>query len=79
MTASIGAFISLTRSSIVDLQCMAVFRKVPEGYIAFIEEFPGANTQGASLEEARTNLRDAIALVVEANRVFGLAPMEEPQ
>ncbi|WP_419940161.1 type II toxin-antitoxin system HicB family antitoxin [Candidatus Palauibacter sp.] len=58
---------------------MAVFRKVPEGYIAFIEGFPGANTQGASLEEARTSLREAIALVVEANRVFGLAPMEEPQ
>ena len=63
----------------MDLQCMAVFRKVPEGYIAFIEGFPGANTQGASLEEARTSLREAIALVVEANRVFGLAPMEEPQ
>ncbi len=47
---------------------MAVFRRVPEGYIAFIEEFPGANTQGATLEEARTNLREAVALVVEGNR-----------
>ena len=54
----------------MDLQCTAVFRKVPEGYIAFIEEFPGANTQGASLEECRRNLREAVALVVEANRVF---------
>ncbi len=63
----------------MDRQCMAVFRRVPEGYIAFIEGFPGANTQGASLEEARTNLREAIALVVETNRVFGLAPTEEPQ
>ncbi|MDE2773368.1 MAG: type II toxin-antitoxin system HicB family antitoxin [Gemmatimonadota bacterium] len=52
----------------MDLQCTAVFRKVPEGYIAFIEEFPSANTQGASLEEARTNLREAVALVIEANR-----------
>ena len=58
---------------------MAVFQRVPEGYIAFIEGFSGANTQGASLEEARPNLREAIALVVEANRVLGLAPMEEPQ
>ena len=49
---------------------MAVFRKVPEGYIAFIEEFPGANTQGASLEEARSNLREAVALVIEANRAM---------
>ena len=65
------ASLSATRSarrSVVDLQCTAVFRRVPEGYIAFVEEFPGANTQGASLEEARTNLREAVALVVEANR-----------
>ena len=54
----------------MELQCTAVFRRVPEGYIAFVEEFPGANTQGATLEEARTNLREAVALVIEANRVF---------
>lgn len=52
----------------MDMRCTAVFRKVPDGYIAFIEEFPGANTQGASLEEARTSLREAVTLVVEANR-----------
>lgn len=63
---------------------MAVFRKVPEGYIAFIEELPGANTQGASLEEARSNLREAIALVIEANREMaredadGAAVIREP-
>jgi predicted RNase H-like HicB family nuclease len=54
----------------MDLQCTAVFRKVPEGYIAFVEEFPGANTQGVSLEEARANLREAVTLVVEANRML---------
>jgi len=64
----------------VNLQCMAVFWRVPEGYIAFVERFPGAYSQGASLEDARANLREAIAPVVgEADRVFGLAPMEEPQ
>jgi predicted RNase H-like HicB family nuclease len=41
---------------------------VPEGYIAFIEELPGANTQGATLDEARENLQEAVALVLEANR-----------
>jgi predicted RNase H-like HicB family nuclease len=46
----------------------AVFMKVPEGYVAFIEELPGANTQGTTLEEARQNLREAAALVLEANR-----------
>ena len=54
----------------MELQFTAVFQKVPEGYIAFVEEFPGANTQGASLEEARANLREAVALVVEANRIL---------
>ena len=48
----------------------AVFRKVPEGYVAFIEELPGANTQGATLEEARENLKEAVALVFEANRAL---------
>ena len=46
----------------------AVYRKVPEGYIAFVEELPGANTQGATLEEARSNLREAVELVLAANR-----------
>ncbi len=46
----------------------AVFQKVPEGYIGFVEELPGANTQGATLEEARRNLAEAAQLVLEANR-----------
>lgn len=46
----------------------AVYLEVPEGYVAFVEELPGANTQGATLEEARENLLEAVALVMEANR-----------
>ncbi len=46
----------------------AVFQKVPEGYIAFVEELPGANTQGATIEEARSNLAEAVTLVLDANR-----------
>jgi predicted RNase H-like HicB family nuclease len=46
----------------------AVFKKVPQGYIAFVEELPGANTQGATLEEARENLREAVELLLAANR-----------
>lgn len=42
----------------------AVFLEVPGGYVAFIEELPGANTQGATLEEARENLREAVTLVL---------------
>lgn len=52
----------------MSLKLTAVFKKVPEGYIGFVEELPGANTQGATLEEARENLKEAIALVLEANR-----------
>ena len=33
----------------------AVYMKVPEGYIPFVEELPGANTQGATLQEAKGN------------------------
>ena len=54
----------------MDLQFTAIFRKVPEGYIGFVEELPGANTQGATLEEARANLQEAVALVLEANRTL---------
>lgn len=48
----------------------AVFRPFPEGYAAWIEELPGANTQGATLAEARANLAEAVELVLEANRML---------
>ena len=51
-----------------EMQFTAVYMQVPEGYIAFVEELPGANTQGDTLEEVRENLREAVELVVEANR-----------
>jgi len=54
----------------MQLQFTAVFEKVREGYIGFVEELPGANTQGASLEEARSNLAEAVRLVLEANRTL---------
>ena len=55
----------------MSLELTAVFRKAPEGgYFAFVEELPGANTQGETLEEARENLREAVELVLEANRAL---------
>ncbi len=51
-------------------QFTAVFQKVPEGYIGFVEELPGANTQGTTLDETRQNLEEAISLVLEANRAL---------
>lgn len=50
------------------LTLTAVFRKVPEGYVAFVEELPGANTQGETLPEARANLREVVELLVSARR-----------
>jgi predicted RNase H-like HicB family nuclease len=50
------------------MKLAAVYMKVPEGYVAFVEELPGANTQGATIEEARTNLEEAVAMVLDANR-----------
>ena len=54
----------------MELQFNAIFRRVPEGYIGFVEELPGANSQAATLEEARANLREAVALILEANRTL---------
>ena len=54
----------------MQIQFTAVFRKVPEGYVGFVEELPGANTQGATLDEARVNLQEAVELVLEANRAL---------
>ena len=54
----------------MELQFTALFRRVPEGHIVFVEELPGANSQGATLEEARENIREAVSLILDANRVL---------
>ena len=46
----------------------AVFQKSPYGYIGYVEELPGANTQGSTLEETKLNLVEAVQLVLAANR-----------
>ncbi len=60
------------------IQLTAVFRKVPEGYIGFVEELPGANTQAATLEGVRSNLEEAITMVLEANRVLAQQAVSRP-
>ena len=56
----------------MDLTLTAIFEEVPPsdggGYTAYVEELPGAISEGDTLEEARENLRDAIELLLEANR-----------
>ncbi len=56
----------------------AVFQPADEGgYIAWVEELPGANTQGETLDEARENLKEAIQLILEVNRERALEDVDE--
>ena len=50
------------------MKLTAVYEEVPGGYIAYVQELPGANTQGVTLEETRTNLTEAVRMVLQANR-----------
>jgi predicted RNase H-like HicB family nuclease len=62
----------------MDLTLTAVFEEVPQleggGYAAYTEELPGAISQGETLEEARGNLRDAIEVLLQANREIARKP-----
>jgi predicted RNase H-like HicB family nuclease len=49
-------------------QFMSVIEKRAKWYVAYIEEIPGVNTQGRTLAEARRNLKEALTMVIEANR-----------
>ena len=46
----------------------AVLKKSGKWWAAYVEEIPGVNSQGATKEEARENLKEALQLVMEANR-----------
>jgi predicted RNase H-like HicB family nuclease len=51
------------------MELTAVYVEAEEGgYVGFVEELPGANTQGETLEEARENLKEVVALLLESNR-----------
>jgi predicted RNase H-like HicB family nuclease len=46
----------------------AVFRQEGDGWAAYVEELPGANSQGATLDEARENLKEAVSMLLETRR-----------
>jgi len=56
--------------TLMEIRLTFIFQKVPEGYIGFVQELPGANTQGTTLDEARRNLQEAVELVLDANRAL---------
>ena len=45
-----------------------VIEKRGKWYVAYVREIPGANTQGKTVAEARANLKEALKLILEANR-----------
>ena len=49
-------------------QFTSVIEKRGKWYVGFVEEIPGVNTQGKTLAEVRRNLKEALTLVIEANR-----------
>ena len=51
------------------MKLTAVFSQEEDGgYITYIEEMPGVNTQGDTIEEAKSNLLEALSMVMEARR-----------
>jgi len=55
--------------SMTELTLTTIFEEAEEGgYIGYVAELAGANTQGETLEEVRENLTEAIQLILEANR-----------
>ncbi len=56
----------------MNINLTAIFEKSPHGYIGYIEELPGANTQGETLEETKENLVEAVQLVLT---LIGTAPI----
>lgn len=53
-------------------QFTAVYVKRGKWYVATVEEIPGVNTQGRTLAEAKRNLKEALVMVLETNRMFAL-------
>jgi predicted RNase H-like HicB family nuclease len=52
------------------VQLTAVFERVPQGYTGFVEELPGTYTEGATMEDVRAGLEDAVMMVLESNRAL---------
>ncbi|PIS34791.1 MAG: HicB family protein [Parcubacteria group bacterium CG08_land_8_20_14_0_20_43_9] len=51
-------------------QFTAIYKKAGKWHLAWIEEVPGVNTQGKTLKEAKENLKEALLLVLETNRLL---------
>jgi predicted RNase H-like HicB family nuclease len=63
----------------MQIQLTAVYKKVKNGYIGYVAELPGANTQGETLEETKENLKEAIELVLEANKILSEEELKDEE
>jgi predicted RNase H-like HicB family nuclease len=54
----------------------AIIKKVDWGYVGYVAELPGANTQGTTVEETRSNLKEALIMILDANREKALAHLD---
>jgi len=52
------------------LQFTAIYKKFGNWYVGWVEEIPGANTQGKTLKEVKENLKEALALILETNKTI---------
>ena len=52
------------------LQFTAIYKKFDNWYVGWVEEIPGANTQGKTLKEVKENLKEALALILETNKTI---------
>ena len=48
----------------------AVYKKSGRWYAGWVEEIPGVNTQGKTLAETKSNLKEALILILETNRLL---------
>ncbi len=51
-------------------QFTAIYKKSGQWYLGWIEEIPGVNTQGKTLKETKENLKEALLLILETNRLI---------
>ena len=52
----------------MDITLTAIYEKVDDWFIGYVEELKGVNTQGKTLDEVRENLREAIELILKSNK-----------
>ena len=51
-------------------QFTAIYKKSGKWYLGWVEEIPGVNTQGKTLKEVKENLKEALLLILETNRIL---------